>query len=123
MLKLENKIRITINGVYFFCVLCVLILASYSIYSYYAFWEGLWHGSYISLWIPFIFNTYVAVALGVGAIPMVLLCLAVYKNNNIARNKHRILKGFLIWLPACICLLSLLVLLHEVLITNTLHFF
>lgn len=119
----KNRVKTIINGIYSFCVICVLALTAYAIYCHYAFWEGLWHGSYISLGMPFVFNTYVAVALGVGVIPMVLACIAVYKFNDIAKSKYRILKGLIIWLPACICLLSLLVLLHEILIANTLHVF
>ena len=121
--NLTSNVGITIYGIYSFFAICVLILAAYSIYCNYAFWEGLWHGSYISLLTPFVFNTFVAVALGVGTIPMVLACTAFYKFNNIAKSKHRFLKGLIIWLPACVCFFSLLVLFHEIFIAGTLHVF
>jgi len=50
--NLTSNVGITIYGIYSFCAICVLILAAYSIYCNYAFWEGLWHGSYISLLMP-----------------------------------------------------------------------
>lgn len=111
-----HKARIVVNGIYAFGVICVLALVSYSIYCSYAFWEGLWHGPYTNLLTPFIFNRSVAITLGVGSIPMALACASFYRFNGIAKSKYAFLKGLIIWLPACVCFLSLLVLFHEMVV-------
>ena len=100
--NMENKIdmkKTVINSIYFFCVICILALTAYSIYAYHAFWEGLWHGSYLLFMSPLVFSTYTAVILSIGAFPMLWLSRYFIICNGIAKNKEDSAKGLLISLP------------------------
>jgi hypothetical protein len=108
---------------YCLCVVFILALMAYAIYCSWAFWDGLWHGSYISFFSPFMLNTSVAIALGLGAIPMVILCTIVYKLNNISNGRFVYVKSFIIWLPACVCIFSLLILFHEFITSLAFRYF
>ncbi len=119
----SGKKKVAINSLYCLCVVSILVLMAYANYCSWAFWEGLWHGSYISFFSPFMLNTFVAIALGLGAIPMVILCTIVYKLNNISSSKFAYVKSFIIWLPACVCILSLFILFHEFITGLTFHYF
>ena len=53
-------------------------------------------------------HEYAIVGLAVGAIPMILACMAVYKFNKIKQSQHRKRNLLLVFLPGFLCGVSLL---------------
>jgi hypothetical protein len=111
--RVKNKIKTGSNIVYLFCVGCVLALVAYTIYGSYAFWHGPGLASYLSPLMPFMLNTYAMIALSIGTVPMTIACVNFYKYNNVNKSTYKFLKFNLIFLPAYICMISLIILLFE----------
>jgi hypothetical protein len=145
-----NDIKRTISNVlYSFGVISILILVAITIYGAYAFSKELnellskslsleelqslppnpahdsifWPTSYFSFMFPYVLNTFTMTMLAVGTFPMIIACIAVYKFNNIGINKYRFWKFNLIFLPVYICMISLLIVIFEMMMTVVFQYF
>lgn len=111
-----KKNKIIIYTIYCLSIFVIFLLIASAFYFSWAFWEGLWHGSYISFFFPFVLNTHIVIALGLGAIPVGAVCLLVHKINNISSDKFSSIKRMLIWFPTFVCGLALCLVLYEIVI-------
>ena len=119
-----NRIRIPIYVLYCVGVITIPILILRAVQISNAFWTGDWHGSYLSIFMPFILNTHIAIALALGSIPMTLLCLAMRRLYGASKKgaRHTLVR-VAIWLPAAVCYFFGLVVAFEIAVGLTIYNF